>query len=185
MDAFDSALDQAAAIKRGDYSPAELAAMYRERIAKLNPALNHYVLETPEIEGRTGDSNLAGVAWSVKDLISIGGLPTTLGSAAFEDLVLPVDFFPVTQIKSSGGAILGKTNCSEFGTRPVTEYGLFGAAHNPWSLEHTTGGSSGGAAGAVAAGLCSVAHGTDGAGRRQDHDPGDHGDPRIGRSVPP
>ena len=107
---------------------------------------------------------LHGVPVSIKDLVSLAGYPMTLGSKAFEDYTLPVDFFPVARLKEEGCPILGKTNLSEFGTRPTTEHGLFGATHNPWNLSHSAGGSSGGAAAAVAAGLCAFAHGSDGGG---------------------
>src|SRR5260370_38576941 len=84
-----------------------------------------------------------------------------LGSKAFENMVRPVDCFPVARLKEEGCPILGKTNTSEFGSRPTTEWGLFGATHNPWNLEHTPGGSSGGAAAAVPAGLCGFAQGAE------------------------
>src|SRR5260370_29389863 len=87
-----------------------------------------------------------------------------LGSIAFDNMVVPVCFFPGERLKEEGCPILGKTNTSEFGSRPTTEWGLFGATHNPWNLEHTPGGSSGGAAAAVAAGLCGFAQGSDGGG---------------------
>ncbi|HKW70777.1 MAG TPA: amidase, partial [Candidatus Dormibacteraeota bacterium] len=94
----------------------------------------------------------------------VAGYPMTLGSKAFEDFTLPVDAFPVARLKEQGCPILGKTNTSEFGTRPTTEHGLFGATHNPWRLDHSPGGSSGGAAAAVASGLCGFAQGSDGGG---------------------
>src|ERR1700704_6465556 len=166
MDAFASALDHAAAISRGDYSSEELTRAYLERIERLNPDLNHYVLVTAELAlamARDGGGGaLAGVPVSIKDLASVAGHPTTFGSRALAGFELPFDSYVVTRLKEAGCPILGKTNTSEFGTRPVTEHGLFGASHNPWNREHTTGGSSGGAAGAVAAGLCGFAHGSDG-----------------------
>jgi amidase len=172
MDPFASALDQAAAVRRRDVSSEEITRAYLERIERLNPSLNAYVLITPELAmqqaGAADAANtgqpLCGVPVSVKDLVSVAGHPTTLGSKAFEDLTFPVDFFPVARLKEEGCPILGKTNLSEFGTRPTTEHGLFGATHNPWRLGHSAGGSSGGAAAAVAAGLCAFAHGSDGGG---------------------
>ena len=172
MDPFASALDQAAAIRRREISSVELTEAYLDRIEKLNPKLNAYVLTTPEValaQAKAADeaSNgqpLRGVPVSIKDLVSLAGYPMTLGSKAFEDYTLPIDFFPVERLKEEGCPILGKTNLSEFGTRPTTEYGLFGATHNPWNLDHSPGGSSGGAAAAVAAGLCAFAHGSDGGG---------------------
>ena len=160
-------------MRRREVSSVELTQGYLERIETLNPRLNAFVLRTPElaleqakkVDAESADSRrLHGVPVSVKDLVSVAGYPTTFGSKAFEDYVLPIDFFPVSRLKEEGCPILGKTNTSEFGTRPTTEHGLFGAAHNPWKLTHSPGGSSGGAAAAVAAGLCAFAHGSDGGG---------------------
>jgi amidase len=172
MDPFASALDQAAAIRAREISSVELTKAHLDRIEKINPKLNAYVLLTPEValaqaeaadDMRDGQP-LRGVPVSIKDLVSLAGYPMTLGSKAFEDYTLPIDFFPVARLKQEGCPILGKTNLSEFGTRPTTEHGLFGATHNPWNLSHSAGGSSGGAAAAVAAGLCAFAHGSDGGG---------------------
>jgi len=168
MDPFASALEQAAAVAGRQVDSGELVRMYLGRIEAHNPRLNHFVLTTPELAlemaERGGSGPLAGVPTSVKDLRSIAGYPTTSGSAAFRDEVLDWDAFVVSRLKAAGAPILGKTNTSEFGTRPVTEHNLHGPARNPWNPEHTTGGSSGGAGGAVAAGLCAFAHGTDGGG---------------------
>jgi amidase len=172
MDPFASALDQAAAVRSREVSSREITTAYLERIERLNPKLNAYVLITPELAleqaGAADAANtghpLCGVPVSVKDLVSVAGYPTTLGSRAFEDLSFGVDFFPVARLKEEGCPILGKTNLSEFGTRPTTEHGLFGATHNPWHEGYSAGGSSGGAAAAVAAGLCAFAHGSDGGG---------------------
>jgi amidase len=175
MDPFASALDQAAAISRGEISSTELTEAHFKRIQELNPKLNAYVLTVPELAlaqalaadapGPNDDGRaLRGVPVSVKDIVSLAGYPMTLGSRAFENQVLPIDFFPVARLKEEGCPILGKTNLSEFGTRPTTEHGLFGATHNPWNLGHSAGGSSGGAAAAVASGLCAFAHGSDGGG---------------------
>ena len=172
MDPYAPALEQAAAIRRREVSSVDLTNAYLQRIERLNPVLNAYVLTTPELaleqarqaDASNGDSPLRGVPVSVKDLISVAGFPMTLGSKAFEEFTLPYDAFPVSRLKHDGCPILGKTNTSEFGSRPTTEHGLFGASHNPWNPEHTPGGSSGGAAAAVAAGLCAFAHGSDGGG---------------------
>ncbi len=173
MDPYASALDQAAAVRSREISAIELTRFYLERIEKHNPLLNAFVLTTPELALQQaaaagsedgGEHRLWGVPVSVKDLISLAGYPMTLGSRAFEDYTLPIDFFPVARLKEEGCPILGKTNTSEFGTRPTTEHGLFGATHNPWRHGHSPGGSSGGAAAAVAAGLCAFAHGSDGGG---------------------
>jgi amidase len=172
MDPYAPALDQAGAIRRREISSVELTNQYLRRIERLNPVLNAFVLTTPELaleqarqaDAPGGESPLRGVPVSVKDLVSVAGYPMTLGSRAFEDLTLPYDAFVVNRLKEQGCPILGKTNTSEFGSRPTTEHGLFGATHNPWDLDRTPGGSSGGAAAAVAAGLCAFAHGSDGGG---------------------
>jgi len=173
MDPYASALDQAAAVRRREVSATELTRSHLERIDRYNPALNAFVLKTPELAleqaaaADAGDPSghpLWGVPTSVKDLISLAGYPMTLGSKAFAGYTLPIDFFPAARLKEEGCPILGKTNTSEFGTRPTTEHGLFGATHNPWRPGHSAGGSSGGAAAAVAAGLCAFAQGSDGGG---------------------
>ena len=172
MDPFAPALEQAAAVRRREVKAEELAEMYLERIERHNPELNAYWLLTPELAreaARRADAEpagglLAGVPVSIKDLNSIAGHPTTLGSRAFADQVFDWDGFAVGRLRAEGASLLGKTTCPEFGTRPHTEHGLHGAARNPWHREHTTGGSSGGAAGALAAGLCALSHGSDGGG---------------------
>ncbi len=172
MDPFASALDQAAAVRRREVSSKDITEAYLERIDRLNPKLNAFILVTPELaleQAAAADAAnigrpLSGVPVSIKDLVSVAGYPTTLGSKAFKDLSFGVDFFPVARLKEEGCPILGKTNLSEFGTRPTTEHGLFGPTHNPWKLGYSAGGSSGGAAAAVAAGLCAFAHGSDGGG---------------------
>src|SRR5215472_12930139 len=169
MDPFASALEQAAAVRRREVSARELVDGYLERIERINPALNAFWLTTPELarEGAGalgGDGPLAGAATSVKDLAAMAGHPLTFGSRVFEDQVATVDAFVVRRMKEAGCPILGRTTTPEFGSRPVTEFGLHGAARNPWNRDYTPGGSSGGAAAALAAGLCAWSHGTDGGG---------------------
>ena len=172
MDLFAPAVDLAAALRRREFSSVELTRAYLQRIEELNPKLNAYVRTTRELaleQAKTADTAkdggpLTGVPVSIKELVSLQGYPTTLGSRAFEHMELPLDSFSVAQLKEAGCPILGKTNTSEFGTRPTTEWGLFGATHNPWNLDHSPGGSSGGAGAAVAAALCGFAQGSDGGG---------------------
>ncbi len=177
MDPFASALEQGAAIRRRDVSPLELVELYLNRIDRFNRDLNAFWLLTPElasnqaaaaerelVENNGSLGPLHGVPVSVKDLHSLAGYPTTLGSRAFEHNVLDFDYFPVARLKASGCSILGKTTTSEFGVRSSTERGFHGTTHNPWNLAHNAGGSSGGAAAAVAAGLCGLSHGSDGGG---------------------
>ncbi|HXM54488.1 MAG TPA: amidase [Candidatus Dormibacteraeota bacterium] len=169
MDPFASALEQAAAVRRREVSARELVDAYLERIERLNPRLNAYWLTTPELAREQADhvgtdGPLAGAPTSVKDLVAMAGYPLTFGSRAFEDQVASVDAFLVTRMKAAGAPILGRTTTPEFGSRPVTEFGLHGTTRNPWNLDRTPGGSSGGAGAALAAGLCAWAHGTDGGG---------------------
>src|SRR5437867_3433186 len=186
MDPFASALDQAAAVRRREVSALELVNMYLERIERHNPGLNAFWVLSGELArdqatlppcggggaegaggGRTAGetvSPLAGACTTVKDVVPMAGYPLTLGARAFEREVGTVDHFVVGKLKEAGCPILGRTTTPELGTRPVTEFGLHGATRNPWDLGRTAGGSSGGAAAALAAGLCSWSHGTDGGG---------------------
>lgn len=169
MDAYASALEQAAAVRRREVSARELVDRYLDRIERHNPGLNAFWLTTPELAreqaGALQDGGpLAGACVSVKDLVPMAGHPLTFGSRAFEDQVARVDHFVVAGIKRAGSPILGRTTTPELGSRPVTEFGLHGTARNPWDLGRTPGGSSGGAAAALAAGLCAWSHGSDGGG---------------------
>ncbi len=170
MDPFASALEQAAAVRRREVSAGELVDLYLGRIDRLDPRLNAFYVRTPDLAREQAaaiagaDGPLAGATTSVKDLASMAGYPLTFGSRAFEDQVGQVDAFVVSRIKTAGSPILGRTTTPEFGSRPVTEFGLHGTTRNPWNLDRTPGGSSGGAAAALAAGLCAWSHGSDGGG---------------------
>ena len=100
----------------------------------------------------------------MKDLTPTAGIRTTYSSRAFADYVPDFDTAVVRRLREAGFVIVGKTNTPEFGTVAFTESELNGATRNPWNLERTPGGSSGGAAAALAAGLTPLAHGTDGGG---------------------
>src|SRR5207302_726576 len=125
MDPFASALEQAAALRRGDYSSEELTRAYLERIERLNPELNHYVLVTADLALQMARDDhrgeLGGVPVSIKDLVSLAGYPTTFGSRALAGLELPYDSYVVSRLKEAGCPVLGKTNTSEFGTRTVAD----------------------------------------------------------------
>jgi len=168
MDAFASALEQSAAVRRREVTARELVDLYLQRIERFNPLLNAFWLTTPDLARRQakepGHGLLSGAPTTVKDLSAMAGYPLTFGSRAFEKNIAQVDSFVVTRMKTAGCPILGRTTTPEFGSRPVTEFGLHSAARNPWNRDYTPGGSSGGAAAALAAGLCAWSHGTDGGG---------------------
>ena len=173
---FTSATEQAELIRRRKLSPVELIQIYLERIEKLNPSLQAYVTVEPEHALRAAreaertlareEANLPpflGVPVSVKDLDHVAGMRTTFSSKLFADYVPTEDAGYVRRLREAGFIILGKTNTPEFGTS-LTVSELNGICRNPWNTDLSAAGSSGGAGAAVAAGLCPVAHGSDGGG---------------------
>ena len=166
--AFLSAAEQARLVAAGELSAVELVETYLGRIERLDAPLRSYVTVCAEealaeaSDPRPGP--LGGVPIPVKDLTATAGIRTTYSCRAFADHVPDVDAAVVRRLKAAGAIVIGKTNTPEFGSIPVTESDLNGACRNPWDLERTPGGSSGGAAAAVAAGLAPAAHGTDGGG---------------------
>jgi Asp-tRNA(Asn)/Glu-tRNA(Gln) amidotransferase A subunit family amidase len=161
--AFASALDLAARVRAREVSPAELAALYLERIHRLDPQLNSYVTVVDE-PAAPGDGPFHGVPIAIKDLTETAGIRTTYSCKAFAQNVPDFDASVVRRIRDAGFTIIGKTNTPEFGTIAMTESELNGDCRNPWDVTRTPGGSSGGAAAAVAAGLAPVAHASDGGG---------------------
>jgi aspartyl-tRNA(Asn)/glutamyl-tRNA(Gln) amidotransferase subunit A len=143
---------------------------------KVNPALNIFAREmadaaragalAAEAAVMRGDtlSALHGVPITIKDNVAIGGLPLANGSAAFLDAVPAADAAVVQRIRQAGAIIIGKTNLPEFAHKVLTDSPAFGTTRNPWNLERTPGGSSGGASAALAAGVAPLAVGTDGGG---------------------
>jgi amidase len=174
--AFTPATDLADLIRRREVSPLELVELYLERIQQFNPQLGSYFTVTAELaiadakvktETLTTTSQLPplfGVPISIKDLNAVAGIPCTYGNPALLQNIPNYDDGVVTLIKQGGLTILGKTATSELGSFPYTEPTGFPPARNPWNLAYTPGGSSGGAAAAVAAGLCALAQGSDGGG---------------------
>lgn len=174
--AFKSALEQARAVATRQVKPSELLALHYERIARIDPELNSYVLLTRELaenQALAAEKRIArgerlglldGVPISIKETSALAGFRNSLGSRQFEKSMAQVDSFAIGRLKDEGAVILGKTNAPEFGTRPVTEGPMFPPARNPLDTTRTAGGSSGGAAAAVAAGLCALSHGGDGGG---------------------
>jgi aspartyl-tRNA(Asn)/glutamyl-tRNA(Gln) amidotransferase subunit A len=158
-----------------ELSPVEVTEAVLGRIERLNPQLNAFVTVTPEramedarrAERQYREGNappLAGVPVSIKDLVVTKGIRTTRGSLLYADWVPDTDPVFVQRLYEAGVVMLGKTNTPEGGWKGETTNRVAGTTYNPWSLERTPGGSSGGAAAAVAAGLGPLAQGGDGAG---------------------
>lgn len=170
--AFLSAVEQARLVREREVSSTELVETYLERIERLDRELNAFVTvcgedalaRAAEIDGGAGDEPFRGVPIAVKDLTPTAGIRTTFSSRAYADFVPDYDTSVVRRIREAGFVIVGKTNTPEFGTMAFTESDLNGATRNPWNRELTPGGSSGGAAAALSAGLTPIAHGTDGGG---------------------
>jgi amidase len=164
-----SAGRQAELVRSGEVSARELVEASLEAIERLEPAINAFALVCPEralAEAdavQPGDARpLCGVPLAVKDLLGASdGLPTAHGSAAFGDWVADHDTAHVRRLREAGAIVVGKTNTPELGLRPVTESARFGVTRNPWNLELAAGGSSGGSAAAVAAGMVGLAEGSD------------------------
>ena len=149
-------------------SPVELVETYLVRIERLDPGLNAYVTvcadEALAAARVPRPGPFSGVPLPVKDLTETAGIRTTCSCRALAGNVPARDAEVVRRIRAAGFVLIGKTNTPEFGTTAVTESGLNGACRNPWDRTRTPGGSSGGAAAAVAAGLAPLAHGSDGGG---------------------
>jgi len=171
------ASEMAAAIRRKKVSPVEVMKEVLARIDRLNPTLNAFVTLTAEqamrdaraaerVLGKKGAKlgPLHGVPFSTKDLVLTKGIRTTFGTRLYADNV-PTETAPMVERMLAAGAVqLGKTNTPTFGWIGATHNLLFGVTRNPWNLDRTPGGSSGGASAAVAAGLGPLAIGTDGGG---------------------
>jgi aspartyl-tRNA(Asn)/glutamyl-tRNA(Gln) amidotransferase subunit A len=169
-------LELAQRIRRKTVSPVEVVDAVLARIERVNPTLNAYCIVTAEeardaaqaaeVSVMSGEElgPLHGVPVSIKDLIFTRRLVTTGGSRLFADHMPEEDAVAVERLKGAGAIIVGKTNTPEFGHKGVTDNPLFGISRNPWNSALTPGGSSGGAAAAVAAGMGALALGTDSGG---------------------
>jgi aspartyl-tRNA(Asn)/glutamyl-tRNA(Gln) amidotransferase subunit A len=174
--AFASAADLAALIRRRALSPVELTRAVLDRIERVNPRLGAYVRTDPEgalaqarraeraVMGGEPLGALHGVPVSIKDNLWAAGERATFGSRLFADFVAPEDAPAVARLREAGAILVGRTNLPEFAWRGSTDSPLFGETRNPWDLTRTPGGSTGGGAAAVAAGLGPLALGSDGAG---------------------
>ena len=165
------AVELADLIRAGDLGARELVAHCLERIEAVNPSVNaftHVAAEAALAEAdqiQAGDPRpFAGVPIAIKDNRAVAGMPITICSDLFADVVPPHDSFPVRRLREAGFVIVAKTTLPEMGILPTTESRRFGPTHNPWGLDRTPGGSSGGSAAAVAASMVPIAHGNDGGG---------------------
>ena len=163
-------LGLASLVRRGEVTPAELLDAAWQRVEQRNPALNAIVTPLIDAARRAVAAGVPkgpfeGVPFVVKELVaSIAGVPTTSASRLYANNVPAADSEIVARFRRAGLLIIGKTNSSEFGLSPSTESHLFGTTRNPWRLDLSPGGSSGGSAAAVAAGMVPLAHATDGGG---------------------
>jgi aspartyl-tRNA(Asn)/glutamyl-tRNA(Gln) amidotransferase subunit A len=174
--AFTSANDLTRLYRRHELSPVEATTAILERIDRLNPTLNAFTTVTRELALEQAASEergyvakeelgpLAGVPVSIKDLTPTRGIRTARGSLVDPDWIPDEDAPVVERLRAAGAVILGKTNTPELGWKGDSGNRVFGPTFNPWRLTQTAGGSSGGAAAAIAAGLGPLAQGSDGAG---------------------
>lgn len=164
------ALGLADLVRKGEVTSAELLEAALSRIEARNPSLNAVIHRMDArarrtAEGQLGEGPFKGVPLLLKDLMgTLAGEPETYGSRLLADHVPDHDSELVARLQRAGFVVAGKTNCPEYGIMGVTEPKLFGPTRNPWNTEHTPGGSSGGSAAAVAAGMVPLAHANDGGG---------------------
>ncbi|MEM2144452.1 MAG: amidase, partial [Candidatus Jordarchaeaceae archaeon] len=171
-----SALELSKAIREGKLSPVEVVEAFLSRIHRLNRELNAFVTLNEErarkeaefaenaVKSRKKLGPLHGVPVAIKDNIPVKGIRTTYGSKLYQHNVSQEDAVLVERLIQAGAIILGKTNLPEFSLIAITDNSLFGPTRNPWNSSKTSGGSSGGSAVAVAAGMCPIAIGNDAGG---------------------
>jgi amidase len=164
------AVSLAGLIAKRQVSAEEVLETAIARAEQVNPAINAIVHKQYEqarraIAAGLPEGPLKGVPFLIKDLgFFETGAPATFGSSLFKDFIADHDTAYVRRCKKSGLVFMGRTASPEFGLNPNTEPRIYGSCHNPWNLEYSPGGSSGGAAAAVSAGMLPVAHATDGGG---------------------
>ncbi len=164
------------AYRRKELSPVDVVDEHLDRIERLDPELNAFVVvdaegaraaarASAERWARSEPSgDLDGVPVTVKDIVAMAGFPTGEGSSVASDQPAEEDCPPVARMREANAVFLGKTTTSEFGWKGMTDTPRFGITRNPWDLDHTPGGSSGGAGASLAAGIGVMAHGSDGGG---------------------
>jgi len=170
-----NAAELADQVKRGVLSAGAVADVFIQKLEQCNPAINALVYwnrddiyrQSAAIQKRLEKGELlplAGVPVAIKDNLWVKDWPITQGSRLFEGFIAPEDSAAVARLRNAGAIILGVSNSPEFACRGFTTNELYGPTRNPWDLERTPGGSSGGSASAVAARLCPLALGTDAGG---------------------
>ncbi len=169
---FASATEIARLVRRGEISACEVTEVFLTRIAQLDPSLNCFIRVTAddalsqarqvdETLSRGGALVLAGVPVGIKDIVDVAGVPTTNGAHQLFHTIPATDAPVVRRLRRQGAVIVGKTNLHEFAYGVTNKNPHFGPTRNPWDHTRIPGGSSGGSAAAVAAGLCAAAIGTD------------------------
>src|SRR3954468_7086167 len=173
---FLSATELRARIGRKEISPVEITGAVLARAEALQPELNCFITlcgdqamaEAREAERKvmTGEplGLLHGIPVTVKDIVNTSGVRTTFGAVPYKDNVPAEDAIAVARLRREGAILIGKTTTPEFGSKCLTDSPLFGRTRNAWSAERSSGGSSGGAAVAVASGIAPLAIATDGGG---------------------
>ncbi len=168
---FRPATELASMVRSGEITARELVEASLSRIDALNPTYNAFIdvfhddaLAAADAISPGDARLLAGVPIAIKNNRPVAGKRLTFASALFGDFIAPVDSVFVERLRAAGAIVVGSTNLPEFGIVSTTESRRFGAARNPWDPARTAGGSSGGSAAAVAAGMVPIAHANDGGG---------------------
>jgi aspartyl-tRNA(Asn)/glutamyl-tRNA(Gln) amidotransferase subunit A len=175
--AFATMEELAALLAKRKISPVEIMEIFLRRIERLNPTLNAFLTVTAEQaladarragkelagnrRSRNGNRPLLGIPIALKDNLWTRGIRTTAGSKILRDFVPTVDATAARKLARGGAILLGKTHMHEFAYGITNHNAHYGPAHNPWALDRISGGSSGGSAVAIAAGLCAASAGTD------------------------
>jgi aspartyl-tRNA(Asn)/glutamyl-tRNA(Gln) amidotransferase subunit A len=171
-----SAVELGTLIKRKAVSPVDVTRAMLDRAERLQPSLNCFITlcgDAAMDAARTAESEimagryrgpLHGIPYAAKDLVDTAGVRTTYGTVVYQDHVPQQDAVAVSRLKQAGAILFGKTTTPEFGSQAFTRSPLFGDTRNAWSAKHSSGGSSGGAAVAVAAGIGPIGIATDGGG---------------------